>query len=214
METLFRDRADAGEQLAALLSRRLNAREPAAPLVLGLPRGGVPVAARIAEALDATLDVYVARKIGLPGNPELGVAAVAEGLPEPVLSEAGERLGVGGAELDKLADEARAGVARLAYLYRGERPPPAVAGRDVIVADDGLATGVTAEAALRGLRRQNPGRLTLAVPVCAPGTRHRLAPLADEIVCLRAPDDFSAVGQWYEDFGQTTDEEVVRLLSR
>jgi putative phosphoribosyl transferase len=208
--TRFRDRADAGRREAA----RLGALGLEDPVVLGLPRGGVPIAAEIAAALDVPFDVFAARKVGLPGQEELGIAAVAEGLPEPVLSPAGEALGASLADLDVLAGRARAELSRRADRYRGGRPLPDVAGRDVVVADDGLATGVTAEAALRALRLRDPRRLVLAVPVCPADTRARLAAVADDIVCVITRSDFTAVGEWYDDFAQLTDDDVLRLLKR
>jgi putative phosphoribosyl transferase len=208
--TRFRDRADAGRRVAA----RLDGLGLEDPVVLGLPRGGVPIAAEIAAALGVPFDVFAARKVGLPGQEELGIAAVAEGLPELVLSPAGEALGADLAVLDVLAERARAELSRRADRYRGGQPLPEVAGRDVVVADDGLATGVTAEAALRALRLRGPRRLVLAVPVCPADTRARLATVADEIVCVIAPWDFTAVGEWYDDFAQLTDDDVLRLLGR
>lgn len=205
----FRDRRDAGRQLA----QRLQQLPRSSPLVFGLPRGGVPVAAEVAAALGAPLDVFVARKVGLPGHEELGIGAIAEGMVEPIVSEAARSVGIRPADLGALATKARRELDRRVASYRGERAVPAVAGRDVIVVDDGLATGVTAEAALRSLRSRNPNRLILAVPVCTPETARRLRGLADAVVCVEAPQQFSAVGQWYEDFSQTTDAEVVALLA-
>lgn len=205
----FRDRRDAGRQLA----QRLQQLPRSSPLVFGLPRGGVPVAAEVAAALGAPLDVFVARKVGLPGHEELGIGAIAEGMVEPIVSEAARSVGIRPADLGALATKARQELDRRVASYRGDRAVPAVAGRDVIVVDDGLATGVTAEAALRSLRSRNPNRLILAVPVCTPETARRLRGLADAVVCVEAPQQFSAVGQWYEDFSQTTDAEVVALLA-
>jgi putative phosphoribosyl transferase len=206
----FRDRADAGQQLA----ERLRGAPLVAPIVLGLPRGGIPVAAEVAAALGAPLDVFVARKVGTPGHEELGIGAVAEGLEEPVVSDVARQLGVSSADLRTLADRAQNELGRRVALYRGGRSLPPLIGRDVILVDDGLATGVTAEAALRALRRWRPRRLVLAVPVCARETAARLAGVADEVVCVEAPAQFYAVGEWYADFSQTTDEEVLDLLER
>jgi len=204
----FLDRPHAGRVLAGLLrDRRLRS-----PVVLGLPRGGIPVAAEVATALGAPLEVYVARKIGTPWQEELGIGAIAEDLDEPVLSSEAQYLGLHSGDLDALADRVRAEVARRVDRYRAGRALPDLAGRDVVVVDDGLATGVTAEAALRSLRTRRPGWLVLAAPVCARDTATRLAEVADDLVCVERPADFIAVGEWYEDFRQTSDEEVVRLL--
>lgn len=205
---LFRDRVDAGGRLA----ERVKALHLMAPLVLGLPRGGIPVAAEVARALDAPLDVFVARKVGLPGHEELGIGAVAEGLAEPVGLETAERFGVGAERMRDLAEHARRELQRRVRLYRGDRALPDLAERDVVLVDDGLATGVTAEASLRALRIAEPRRLVLAVPVCAPDTALRLAQLADDVVCVEAPVDFFGVGEWYGDFSQTTDDEVIEIL--
>ena len=205
----FRDRTDAGRQLAA----RLVGLQLQAPVVLGLPRGGIPVAAEVARALGAPLEVFVARKIGAPGHEELGIGAVAEGSDEPVVSDTAGRLWLRPPDIDALAQQARAELARRVALYRGDRSLPEFADKDIVLVDDGLATGVTAEAALRSLRRTRPRRLVLAVPVCARETAARLAGLADDVVCAETPAVFYAVGEWYEDFTQTTDEEVLDLLS-
>jgi putative phosphoribosyl transferase len=205
----FRDRAEAGRRLA----ERLGDLALRSPVVLALPRGGVPVGAEVAAALGAPLEVLVARKVGAPGQEELGIGAVAEGLDEPVVTDAADQLGVGRDELRGLAERARAELQRRVALYRGGRPLPALAGRDAVVVDDGLATGATAEAALRAVRRHGPGRTVLAAPVCARDTAARLAALADDVVCVEAPPRFRAVGDWYDRFDQTTDDEVLALLA-
>jgi putative phosphoribosyl transferase len=206
----FRDRADAGRQLAG----RLADHPLEDPVVLALPRGGVPVAFEVARGLGAPLEVFVARKVGAPGRPELGIGAVAEGGGDPVVTSTARMLGVGGERLERLVEAERAELHRRVERYRGERPLPDVDDRDVVLVDDGLATGVTAEAALRALRDRGPRRLVLAVPVCAPDTARRLRAVADAVVCVRSPGDFGAVGYWYDDFSQTSDAEVVDLLER
>jgi putative phosphoribosyl transferase len=206
----FRDRAEAGARLAeAVRERRLTD-----PLVLGLPRGGIPVAFAVAAILHAPLDVFVARKIGAPGDPELGIGAIAEGdviVADPL---AVQILGISSATFDELAERERRELQRRVERYRGSRPMAAVTGRTVVLVDDGLATGVTAEAALRALREQDPTSLVLASPACADDTVERLSALADDVVCVLRRADFYAVGQWYERFDQTTDDEVVELLAR
>jgi putative phosphoribosyl transferase len=208
--TRFRDRVDAGRRLAG----RLGDLGLTSPVVLGLPRGGVPVAAEVAAALGVPFNVYVARKVGAPGHEELGIGAVAEGLDQPVISSTAQELGVRSRDLDLLAERARAELARRVDLYRAGQPLPEIQGKDVVLVDDGLATGVTAEAALWALRQRHPGRLILAIPVCAHETADRLAQVADDLVCVEKPAVFFAVGEWYEDFSQTTDEEVLNLLNQ
>jgi putative phosphoribosyl transferase len=206
----FEDRRDAGRQLAErLLDIGLDN-----PLVLGLPRGGVPVAYEIAAALGVPLEVFVARKIGAPGHKELGIAAIAEGLEEPVATDLVGQLGLTAADLETLAAGEHETLTRRVSRYRAGRALPALDGHDVVLVDDGLATGVTAEAALRALRQRRPRRLVLAVPVCSADTADRLRRVADEVVCLFSPDAMYAVGMWYSDFAQTTDREVLDLLEQ
>ena len=204
----FRDRRAAGAQLGDLLRNR----EWHDPLVLGLARGGVVVGRAVADALRAPLDVAVARKIGVPGQPEFGVGAVTPDGP-PYYDE--HSLSVLGLRVEDLAGVCRAERAearRRARLYQRDRPAQPREGRDLIVVDDGLATGVTARAALRALRRDRPRNLVFAVPVCAPDAAAAVKSDADEIVCVLAPHGFRSVGQWYADFRQTEDDEVVDLL--
>lgn len=204
----FRDRRDAGRRLA----ERVVEANLSDPVVLALPRGGVPVALEVARALDAPLEVFVARKVGAPHHPEFGIGAVAEGGGRVVDHGVLRRLGLSEAGFGELArrqeDELRARVDR----YRAGRPLPDIHGRSVVLVDDGLATGVTAEAALRGLLPRQPHRLVLAVPVCAAQTAERLASLA-EVIWVLQPTEFRAVGEWYAWFDQTTDAEVLRCLS-
>jgi putative phosphoribosyl transferase len=204
----FRDRAEAGRNLADEVAR-LDLDEP---VVLALPRGGVPVGAQVAARLRAPFDVFVTRKIGAPHQREFGIGAVAEGGTVVADHDALAALGLSAAGFERLAEEERAELDRRVRRYRGDRPMVEVAGRDVVLVDDGLATGVTAEAALRALRGRGPRSLVLAVPVGAPDTVRRLATVADEVVCVHAPAQFSAVGLWYDVFDQTSDEEVVALL--
>ncbi|MGH3341639.1 MAG: phosphoribosyltransferase [Carbonactinosporaceae bacterium] len=207
---VYEDRHEAGK----LVAERLADLEFADPVVLGLPRGGVEVAYEVAAALRAPLDVVVARKIGAPRQPEYGIGAVGEDGP-PVLDR-GAIAALGLAERD-LAESilARQREARdQLYRYRLARPGPPLAGRSVIVVDDGVATGVTARAALTFLRAKNPRDITFAAPVCAPDADLRLQGFADRVVCLRRPEDFGAVGMWYREFGQVSDDQVLALLRR
>lgn len=204
---LFADRRDAGRQLADRLAR-YRGRDV---VVLGLPRGGVPVAAEIARSLDAPLDVLVARKVGAPDQPELGVGAVAPGGVLVLDDGALDALGLTEDDLAATVGRERAEVERRLVRYRGGGMPD-VEGKTVILVDDGLATGVTASAAIEAVRRFDPEAVVLAVPVCAQETAARLAQDVEEVVCVSTPEAFRAVGRWYEDFDPTTDEEVVRLL--
>lgn len=207
---MFDDRHDAGRRLAD----RLSDLDLPDPVVLALPRGGVPVGFEVARGLNADLEVLVARKIGAPFQPELGVGAVAEG-GEPVLdTDTLQRLGLSERELQDTIARERAELDRRVNLYRGQRARALVAGREAIVVDDGLATGVTAGAALQAVRRQEPRRLILAVPVAAGPTAARLGEEADELVCLHVPEDFQAVGMWYRRFEQTSDDTVLELLEQ
>jgi putative phosphoribosyl transferase len=208
-DVVFADRREAGLQLAAALMR-LKERHP---VVLGLPRGGVPVGFEVAQALDAPLDVVLVRKIGAPGHPELGLGAVVEGEAEPVLNDDVVRLvAPDPAYLEAEKRRQLAEIDRRKQLYRGGRPPLAVDGRVAIVVDDGIATGGTVKAVLRALARAKAHRLVLAVPVAPQESIEALAGEADEVVCLATPDPFFAVGAHYRDFSQTTDQEVVDLL--
>lgn len=208
--TIFRDRRDAGQRLAAELQRFSGA----GTVVLGLPRGGVPVAFEIAKALSATLDVLLVRKIGAPGHEEVALGAIVDGRnPQLVLNE--EIIGYIAPSPDYMAAAKQrqlVEIERRRQLYTKGEPAVEVSGRTVIVADDGIATGATVKAALRGVRQNKPLRLILAVPVAPPETLTELASECDEIVCLLAPRFFHAVSMHYDDFTQTTDEEVVELL--
>jgi len=207
----FRDRTDAGRQLAAALVRYRDDR----PIVLALPRGGVPVGFEIARALAAPLDILLVRKIGAPGYPELGLGAVVDGAePHAVLNDAVMReVEPSSAYIEAEIQRQLAEIERRRRLYRGDRPAPSVAGRSVIVVDDGIATGGTVTAALQGLTAAHPAELILAVPVAPADVLETLSRLADDVVCLSAPHLFGSVGRFYDDFTQTTDEEVIRLLA-
>lgn len=204
----FADRTEAGRRLAG----RLKLLELASPVVLALPRGGVPVGFEVACALDAPLEVLVARKIGAPGHREFGIGAIAENGAEVVDRAALHALGLSEADFRSLVATEREELERRIEHYRGGRPLTDLRGREAVLVDDGLATGVTAEAALLTLRSRGPRRLVLGAPACALDTLERLQGLADEVVCITAPADFVAVGRWYENFEQTTDAEVLRLL--
>lgn len=204
----FADRRDAGRRLAA----EVRDAAPADPVVLGLPRGGLPVAAEVATALGAPLDVFVARKIGAPGHRELGIGAIAEGSAEIVVSDTAYHLGMSTEDVAAHGTEQRAELERQQRKYRGARELPDVAGHDVVLVDDGLATGVTAQAALRALREHQARRLLLAVPVCATETAGRLTGIADQVLCVLSRADFLSVGAWYHDFAQVDDAEVLAVL--
>lgn len=205
----FKDRRDAGRCVAARLASYAGTPDL---LVLGLPRGGVVVAFEVAMALAAPLDVFLVRKIGFPGQPELAVGAIASGGVRVLNRSLMEQTGITPAELAPAIHEAMAELARRERRYRAGRGPLAVRGRTVILIDDGLATGSTMQAAIAALRQQAPRRLVVAVPIAPAETCEALAREVDEIVCAITPVPFTAVGAWYRDFSQTTDEEVVEWL--
>lgn len=206
----FKDREDAGRRLAVRLARYGDE----APVILALPRGGVPVAYEISRSLNAPLDVFIARKLGAPGQPELGIGAVAQGGTRVLNERIVQQLGIPDDYLERIAAKEEEEVKRRLRLLRGDRPEPDVRGRTVILVDDGLATGVTARAAIRALREREPRRLVLAVPVCAAQTAEVIRPEVEDLVSLETPSDLYAIGYWYEDFEQVSDEEVVELLER
>ena len=208
---LFRDRADAGRALAGLLTAHAGRPEVR---VLGLPRGGIPVAYEVALRLGAPLEVFVVRKLGVPGQEELAMGAIASGGVRIVNRDIVSALGLTEEDLDRAAAAEQAELERREEAYRGPRPPIDVAGATAIVVDDGLATGSTMRAAVAALRRQGPKRIVVAVPVAAVSTRDQLLHEVDEVVCVATPDPFLAVGRFYEDFSQTTDAEVHALLER
>jgi predicted phosphoribosyltransferase len=206
----FADRHEAGRLLAVELEGRRSSR----PVVLGIPRGGVVIAAEIAEHLGAELDIVLSRKIGAPGNPELAIGAIAEDGRLFLDEQISARLGVSREYVAREQARQLEEIARRVALFRAVRPKVPLRGRVVIVADDGLATGATMQAALWAARRDHPGSTIAAVPVGAPDTVERIAASADELVCLRAPEDFGAVGRFYRRFDQVEDEEVLAILER
>lgn len=208
---LFRDRGDAGRRLAGLLNR-YRGRDC---VVLALPRGGVPVAAEVAQALDAPLDLLLVRKVGVPRHPELAMGSVIDG-GEPIIvrdREIMQAAGVGDTEFDHVCAQELKEIERRRKFYLGGRAPQPLEGRIAIVVDDGLATGNTMRAALQGARQRHPARLVMAVPVAPPETLAAFADMADDIVCIATPDQFGAVGYYYQDFSQTSDAEVIALLA-
>jgi predicted phosphoribosyltransferase len=208
---IYRDRVEAGRALASLL--RDYADRPDVT-VLALPRGGVPVAFEVARALHAPLDVFLVRKLGVPGHEELGMGAVASGGVIVLNEQVVRALGIPSRAIESVAEREQRELERREHVYRGDRPPPNVRGRTVILVDDGLATGGTMLAAVRALRQEQPARIVVAVPIAARETCDLLRQEADEVVCAATPEPFHAVGVWYQDFTQTSDNEVRELLAR
>jgi putative phosphoribosyl transferase len=207
----FRDRSDAGRQLAERLAGYAGRSDV---VVLALPRGGAPVAFEVSQALGAPLEVFVVRKLGVPGHEELAFGAVATGGARVLNDEVVARLGIGAETIERITDVQREEVERREQSYRDNRPPPRLDGKTVVLVDDGLATGATMRAAVAAVRQHQPGRVIVAVPTGSPDTCRELERDADEVVCLINPDPFLAVGFWYDDFSQTSDEEVRELLAR
>lgn len=205
----FRDRREAGRKLAQALGAYADAEDV---LVLGLPRGGVPVAYEVAEALDAPLDILTVRKLGHPRQPELAMGAIATGGVRVLNREVVDAGDVTEAEIEAVAEEERAELERRESRYRGDRGPPPVEGRTVILVDDGVATGATMRAAVDALREMGAARIVVAVPVAPPDTCRDLGERADECVCVATPEPFRAISLWYERFDQTSDQEVKELL--
>lgn len=204
----FADRRDAGRRLA----RHLVDLRPADPVIVALPRGGVPVAVEIATTLGAPLEILAVRKLGAPGNPEYGVGAIAEDGTRVVDPEATRVLGIRDGELMAIAERERAELERRVQAYRGDRPALDLGGRTVVIVDDGAATGLTDVAAIHAIRHQDPRWVIVALPVCSPEALALLRGEADQVVCLRAPRPFHGVGQWYRDFAQVSDREVIDAL--
>jgi putative phosphoribosyl transferase len=211
MERVFRDRHHAGRALAEKLTRYAGERDV---VVLALPRGGVPVAYEVARALRAPLDVFVVRKLGVPGHEEVAMGAVASGGARVLNEDVVRGLGIPEHAIDAVATWERRELTRRERLYRGDRPPPDVRDKTVIVVDDGLATGASMHAAITALRAHHPARIVVAVPTASSETCEALRPLVDDVICATTPEPFHAVGLWYEDFSQTTDDEVRELLVR
>ncbi|HEX3609155.1 MAG TPA: phosphoribosyltransferase family protein [Solirubrobacterales bacterium] len=209
LHSRFADRRDAGRQLA----ERLLPLADVNPVVIGLPRGGVPVAEEVAAALGAPLEIVAVRKLGAPHNPEYGIGAIAEDGTRVFDPEALAVLGIENGVLDAIVSRETEELRRRVVAYRGDRLPLRLKGRTAIVVDDGVATGVTDTAGLRAVARRLPRRLVLAVPVGAPDSLARLGAEADEVVCLVAPPQLQGVGQWYRDFSQVADAEVIAALA-
>jgi putative phosphoribosyl transferase len=208
---MFRDRTEAGQMLADKL-RHYAGRDDT--LVLALPRGGVPAGYQVARALQVPLDVFVVRKLGTPGQPELAMGAIASGGVRVLNREVVDSFGIPQQIIDRVAAEEQQELERRERQYRGDRPPFNVRGKTVILVDDGLATGSTMRAAAAALRQEGAGRIVVAVPVAAPATCDLLRGEVDELVCAATPEPFLAVGQWYRDFSQTSDDEVRGWIER
>lgn len=210
-QTRYADRSEAGRALAEHLRDYENRDDV---VVYGLPRGGVPVAFEVAEALDAPLDVLIVRKLGVPGQPELAMGAVASNGVRFFDDELVRRLGVGKADIDRIAREQREEVRARERRFRSGTDVPDAKGATAIVVDDGIATGSTMKASVQALRQMSPSRVIVAVPVASPSACAEMEKIADEVICLSTPQPFSAVGAWYQDFTQTRDEDVRRLLDK
>jgi putative phosphoribosyl transferase len=208
---LFEDRVDAGRQLAARLTDYADRRDV---IVLALPRGGLPVGFEVAQALHAPLDVMIVRKLGTPGQPELAMGAIASGGVRVVNDEVIRELGISHEQLDEVAAEEQLEVERRERLYRAGRPPLEIAGRTAILVDDGIATGSTMRAAIQALRAQKPARLVVAAPTAAPATCEQIRKQVDELVCLTTPEPFFAIGFFYRDFPQLSDDAVREILHK
>ena len=208
---MFRDRVEAGDVLAGQLGHYAGRDDV---LVLALPRGGVPVAARVARALGAPLDVFVVRKLGVPGQEELAMGALASGHVRVLNEEVVNSFGITESIIEAVAEEERVELERRERLYRGDAPFPAVGDKTIVLIDDGVATGSTMRAAVAALRRQHPNRIIVAVPVAPPSTCEILRSEADEVVTVATPEPFYAVGQWYKVFDQTPDWQVRDLYER
>jgi putative phosphoribosyl transferase len=212
MGMFFEDRAEAGKKLATALAEHRDLGDD--PLVLALPRGGVPVAFEVAKALGIALDVFLVRKLGVPSREEYAMGAIASGGIRVLNEEVVRMLSIPDGVVEEITRRERKELERREKAYRGDRPKPKLAGRTLIIVDDGLATGATMRAAVRAARAEHPAKIIVAVPTASPETCSSLGDLVDEIVCLSTPSPYTAVGAWYENFSQTTDEEVIDLLQR
>lgn len=208
---VFRDRVEAGRKLAEHLHAYANRKDV---MVLGIPRGGVPVAFEVAKALHAPLDIFLSRKLGVPGQEELAFGAIATGDTRVLDREIIEAIGISEAQIDQITAKVKKELERRANLYRGARPPLKVEGLTVLLIDDGIATGSSMRAAIQALRQMKPARIVVAVPVAPLSTCNRLKHEVDELICIHSPQEFYAIGQFYDDFSQTADEEVTELLRR
>jgi predicted phosphoribosyltransferase len=212
---VFQDRVDAGRALAASLARYARPRaDRQGVVVLGLPRGGIPVAYEVARALRATLDAFIVRKLGVPGHEETAMGAIASGNVLVLNHELIRDLDIRDRVIEMVIERERRELKRREQLYRDGRPPPDVRGLTTILVDDGLATGASMQAAIQALRQLEPAHIVAAVPVAAASVCQRLAREVDEVVCAATPEPFHAVGLWYEDFSETSDDEVRDLLRR
>jgi len=208
---IFRDRTEAGQVLASKLTKYLN---QVNTVILALPRGGVPVAYEIGKELGLPVDIFVVRKLGVPGHEELAMGAIASGGVRHINRDVVDQLRIDSETIDVASRREQKEIERREQLYRGQRLPVDVRNKTVILVDDGLATGSTMRAAIAALRQHRPARIVVAVPAAAPQTRSEIADEVDEIICAATPEPFYAVGQWYQEFSQTTDEEVRDLLAR
>ena len=211
MQPYFLDRPDAGRRLAGALAKYADRPEV---IILALPRGGVPVAYEVAHELRAPLDVFLVRKLGLPGHEELAMGAIASGGVRIIDQRLVEMLGVLPEDIEHVTAREQQELERRERLYRDRRPPPDVAGKTVVLVDDGLATGSTMRAAVEALRKEGAGKIVIGVPIAAPDTCESMRSEVDDIVCAVTPEPFRAVGIWYVDFSETSDEEVRELLER
>jgi predicted phosphoribosyltransferase len=211
MKLPFRNRREAGRLLAARLDAYANRPDV---LVLALPRGGVPVAYEVARALRVPLDIFLVRKLGVPGYEELAMGAIATGGVRVLNDQLVRALHISGQMIESVAAKEQKELVRREQIYRGDRPTPELHGRTVILVDDGLATGATLYAAIKALRQQHASRIIVAVPIASPESCEEMRKEVDDIICAITPEPFHAVGLWYEDFSQTTDEEVKDILAR